>query len=276
MKFKIKEPKINAKIYTMNFKQSPMNTIKFTILMLLGFLAVITSCSDDEQEATQGLSIILQPLDSRFSDQYSFSDMNIRVYANKADWIAEINTIYTGKFDDTGEIFISDIPLEQDRDYYVDVFSDDKVLNNLSVSGRTEREYDYIFRTKPEGDFGTQIFLRSNPDIVGDWKFISTFFSDDFNTRFPVSVNVTKDFNVTITDSTVTGSPLIREFKICRSSAGRFDGRNRGNYTLLLKDEDGLNNECTNTNNTISLDSRGTLTSNLFINLRTTIIKYAK
>lgn len=276
MKLKITQPKTHTKLYIMKIKQSYMNTIKFTTLMMLGFLLITTSCSDDEQEVVQGLAIRLQSFDSRLSDEYSFSDINIRVYANKADWMAETNTLYSGKFDDTGVLFISSIPLEQDRDYYADIFSDDNVLSNLSVSINGVREYDYIFRTKPEGSFETQVSLETYPDIVGDWKFLNTSSSEASQIRFPVSINITKDFNVTVTDTTVSGSPIIREFKICRTSGQRVDGKNRGQYPLLVNGAEESRNACTDSGDSLDLDVTGILTSRLFSTSRSSVINYTR
>lgn len=179
---------------------------------LLFFVSVFTfiSCEDDisNPKATFKLD---EDLHQELLNQYSFDEINVKVYENENNWINESNELFSGKLNNNGTIEIDDIELIG-HSYYIDIFTDDRKWNNWG-----DNEFKASFNS-------TNFLVLGIKPFVGEWNL------SDINQqgsealiRTPLTISIQKDFKLNFTDN-INGEIVNIEYDIINIiSEGYFD-----------------------------------------------------
>lgn len=157
---------------------------------LLFFISIFVLISCEKNNSNRSLTIKLnEDLHQELLNQYSFNDINVKVYDNKNDWANESNELFSGKLNNNGVIEINDIRLTG-QNYYLDIFTDDMKWNNWGDNKFEESFSSTIF-----------IILGIKP-FVGEWNLSSINQQGNENlVRIPLNISIQKDFKVNFTDS---------------------------------------------------------------------------
>ncbi len=157
--------------------------IKYFIFCLTGMLLI--SCGNSDEGTLEAFLTLEVNANDKWSENYTFTDLNIRVYGNKSDWIDESNELFSGNFDETGKINLTNIGLIPEQEVYVDVFTTDNVWSNWG---------DNLFET------GTYFINLHSTAVIGVWDF--SFIRNQINNmpeNMPKSFTISKDLKLNMT-----------------------------------------------------------------------------
>ncbi len=157
------------------------------------------SCTTDE-ELTNTIRINLNTdrvVD--FMDPYVLSDFRFTLYDTKEDYVNEVNPLHTGSFDTTGKITITD-NLIKFKKYYIDIYTDDKILSNWYPSDLDVDGSNIVISPDSRNEvYFDEIYILDDRRKVGDWEFLYYEFENsnlDEKTT-PQRLTIRKDFTAT-------------------------------------------------------------------------------
>lgn len=171
-------------------------------IIYLIVLILTSSCSKEEDL----INLINLKLDlnlvEEYLDDYEFSDFKIKVYETKANYLNEINPVFSGQFSDDGTISITENL--SDKSYFVDIFTEDNKLGNWVVTdlnvdhSNTVKFYAGGFRESDIDRF-TSTYIYDYRSSIGEWDFYNYIGSVLGNTVDRVTkktLTIYKDFTV--------------------------------------------------------------------------------
>lgn len=146
-----------------------MKKIIFTYLLVV----CLFSCATDEAE--EQLNAINIQIDlsevEEYSNDYEYTDFIIKVYGSKEDYFNEVNAVFSGNIDATGKISISEEL--QEKSYYVDIYTEDKVLSNWEVMD-LDLDASNIIKFSPDtNESYSTVNMTDHRRFVGNWSFLS-------------------------------------------------------------------------------------------------------
>ncbi|TYP72131.1 hypothetical protein [Aquimarina intermedia] len=159
----------------------------------------LLSCSSDDQDKQNSISIQLNfDQISEYANDYTFSDFKIKIYSTKEDYFNETNPVFSGDFDTTGAISISENIAA--KSYYVDIYSTDKVLSNWEPSDLDVDSSNIIVFYPSNGgtDFFQTVYITDTIKVMGTWSFSTYDYtnSDNPEKTIKTSLSINKDFTV--------------------------------------------------------------------------------
>lgn len=171
-----------------------MKKIIFTCLSIV----CLFSCSSNDAE--EQLNVINIQLDlsqvDEYSNAYDYTDFRVAVYDSKEDYFNEVNMVFSGNVDASGKISISE-DLE-DKSYYVDIYTEDKVLSNWEVMDIDASNIIKFSPTNTNESYST-VYMTDNRKFVGNWSFLSykNFNNDNDETTDKVFLSINKEYTAT-------------------------------------------------------------------------------
>lgn len=173
-----------------------MKKIIFTYLSII----CLFSCSQNDSEEQLNFINIQLDLDQveEYSDAYDYTDFRVAVYGSKEDYFSEVNAVFSGSIDASGKISISE-NLEE-KSYYVDIYTEDKVLSNWQVTDLDVDTSNIIkFYTANTNEFYAEVYMKDNRRLVGNWSFLSYehINNDNEERTDKVFLSINKEFTAT-------------------------------------------------------------------------------
>lgn len=173
-----------------------MKKIIFTYISVI----CLFSCSTNDTEEQSNFINIQIDLDQvvEYSNAYDYTDFRVAVYGSKEDYFSEVNAVFSGIIDATGKISISE-NLEE-KSYYVDIFTEDKVLSNWQVTDLDVDTSNIIkFNTANTNEFYSAVYMKDNRRLVGNWSFLSyeQINNDNDERTDKVFLSINKEFTAT-------------------------------------------------------------------------------
>ncbi len=173
-----------------------MKKIIFTYLLVV---CLFSCATDDAEEQLNAINIQIDLSQVvEYSSDYEYTDFLVKVYASKEDYFNEVNAVFSGGIDATGKISISE-NLEE-KSYYVDIYTEDKVLSNWKVTDLDVDASNIIkFYPADTNEFYSEVYMRDNRKFVGNWSFISYEHVNNGNEERTdkVFLSINKDFTAT-------------------------------------------------------------------------------
>ncbi|WP_291967986.1 hypothetical protein [Maribacter sp.] len=173
-----------------------MKKIIFTCLSIV----CLFSCSSNDAE--EQLNVVNIQLDlsqvDEYSNAYDYTDFKVAVYDSKEDYFNEANTMFSGKVDASGKISISE-DLE-DKSYYVDIYTEDKVLSNWEVMDIDVDASNVIkFSPTSTNESYSTVYMTDNRRFVGNWSFLSyeNINNDNEERTHKVFLSINKEYTAT-------------------------------------------------------------------------------
>ncbi|WP_300024194.1 hypothetical protein [uncultured Maribacter sp.] len=173
-----------------------MKKIIFTCLSIV----CLFSCSSNDAE--EQLNVINIQLDlsqvDEYSNAYDYTDFKVAVYDSKEDYFNEANTMFSGNVDASGKISISE-DLE-DKSYYVDIYTEDKVLSNWEVMDIDVDASNVIkFSPTSTNESYSTVYMTDNRRFVGNWSFLSyeNINNDNEERTHKVFLSINKEYTAT-------------------------------------------------------------------------------
>ena len=126
-------------------------------------------------------------IDREESDRGTFGDM-----------FGVVNAVFSGNIDASGKISISE-NLEE-KSYYVDIYTEDKVLSNWQVTDLDVDTSNIIkFYTANTNEFYAEVYMKDNRRLVGNWSFLSYehINNDNEERTDKVFLSINKEFTAT-------------------------------------------------------------------------------
>lgn len=176
-----------------------MKKIAFLLLSFIHFL----SCTTEETiNNTASINIQINTIPEKYKDIYSFNDLKVRVYLDKDLYINENSSFFSGTIDSTGKISITG-HLNANQYYYVDIYTEDKVLSNwhptnldTDSSEKIEDTNMIVLAAKENPEFNYNISINDFRAFIGKWEFFNYEFPKDYDRATRKELIVTKDFTV--------------------------------------------------------------------------------
>ncbi|MEP2240475.1 MAG: hypothetical protein ABJI22_19060, partial [Maribacter sp.] len=158
------------------------------------------SCSENDTEEQLNLINIQLNLNQveEYSNAYDFTDFMVKVYDSKEDYFNETNAVFSGNIDATGKISISE-NLEE-KSYYVDIYTEDKVLSNWEVIDLDVDASNIIkFSPANNNEFYAEVYMTDNRRFVGNWSFLSyeEINNDNEERTHKVFLSINKEYTAT-------------------------------------------------------------------------------
>ncbi len=174
--------------------------IKKLLLALVSILAL--SCSSEYEPPAPRLWFQLSEFEEELQNKYSFSDINYKIYNTQEEWAQETNALFSGKFDETGELTIENLP--GSKEYYVDIYTDDNFLSNWGLNF-SDSSSMAVFRSNEGSGLPHGFNInKSSKTALGEWRLnqvIQQGGPSPSQDRTFVDLTINKDFEVIITDS---------------------------------------------------------------------------
>ncbi|WP_324024891.1 hypothetical protein QSV08_16930 [Maribacter sp. BPC-D8] len=173
-----------------------MKKIIFTYLSLI----FLFGCSSNDTEEQLNLISIQIDLDQveEYSDDYEYTDFMVKVYDTKEDYFNEVNAVFSGNIDATGKISISE-NLEE-KSYYVDIYTEDKVLSNWEVIDLDVDASNIIkFSPANTNESYSTVYMTDHRKFVGNWSFLSyeQINNDNEERTDKVFLSINKEYTAT-------------------------------------------------------------------------------
>lgn len=168
---------------------------------IITYIAIfcLLSCSSDDQNNQSFINIQLDfGVENEYANNYNFSDFKIKIYNSKEDYFNEVNPIFSGDFDNTGSISVSE-NIEA-KSYYVDIYTADKVLSNWQPSDLdvTSSNIIVFYPSNGTSDFFNTVYIKDFIKIMGNWNF-SAYEStnpDNPEKTNKTTLSINRDFTV--------------------------------------------------------------------------------
>ncbi|WBX77201.1 hypothetical protein PG911_02765 [Tenacibaculum ovolyticum] len=167
------------------------------LLLILLTICLVGCSSDNESQESATLTFDIFKIPEDYIDKYNFSDINIKIYSNKEDYLNESNVIFNGKFDEEGKIVISD-NIEYGKNYFIDIYSNDHILSNWSYKSSST-----IVDSSNSVSHQVILFVKTKT-LIGTWNFIgykSHWNHTNHERTERTKLVISKDFSVTSYES---------------------------------------------------------------------------
>ena len=173
-----------------------MKKIIFTYI----FIICLFSCSENDTEEQLNVINIQIDLDQveEYSNAYEYTDFMVEVYGSKEDYFSEVNAVFSGNIDASGKISISE-NLEE-KSYYVDIYTEDKVLSNWEVIDLDVDASNIIkFSPANTNESYSTVYITDHRKFVGNWSFLSyeQINNDNDERTDKVFLSINKEFTAT-------------------------------------------------------------------------------
>ncbi len=137
--------------------------------LLLSFLTftILFGCSSNEGTTPEVfLNFKLAAIPNEYQSKYNYTDFTIKIYETKENYLKEVNPIYTGKFNASGELSATNNSILDGHVYYVDIFTNDKVVTNWTASGLN------TYMPEHQKQYIGEVYISDEYIFVGEWAFV--------------------------------------------------------------------------------------------------------
>lgn len=144
-------------------------------LGLILIVVLIIGCGSDDSSPTPRLWIQVPEFPEGVAADYALTDINIDIYRSKDDYVNEVNPLYTGKLNASGELEVTN-GIEKEVFYYIDLYTDDNVVSNWAAAGANFNDPLELVKYKSNEFSGLPItiYLTTNTKVfLGEWDFVS-------------------------------------------------------------------------------------------------------
>ena len=172
-----------------------MKKIIFTYLLVV---CLFSCATDDAEEQLNAINIQIDLSQvEEYSNDYDHTDFMVKVYDSKEDYFNEVNAVFSGNIDATGKISISEEL--QEKSYYVDIYTEDKVLSNWEVMD-IDLDASNIIKFSPDtNESYSTVNMTDHRRFVGNWSFLSyeQINNENEERTDKVFLSINKDFTAT-------------------------------------------------------------------------------